>query len=139
MSGCPDLAVLEAGVRSVEVDQHVDTCAACQFMLQLIDDRGEAAPDPCSQFEVLLAARAAGSLDPVASKLLARHLARCATCRAVADTLAPPADAAGDLLALPEVDPACYELGLELARQHPGLERREVGAPGHGARSCSAR
>ena len=72
--------------------------------------------DPCSRFETLLAARADGTLARDDAEVLGRHLAGCAPCRAVAETLAPTADAAGDHHSLPEVDQASYELGLEVAR-----------------------
>ena len=115
MTECPDLAALEGGARPRDVERHVASCPSCQFVVELIDDRTDSA-DECSRFETLLAARADGSLGRAAARLLTRHLATCVDCRAVADTLAPTADAAGDHVALPQVDPAIYELGLEVAR-----------------------
>ncbi len=76
----------------------------------------DAVDDACSRVETLLAARADGTLGADDVELLVRHLAGCASCRAVAETLAPTADAQGDHASLPEVDAASYELGLEVAR-----------------------
>ncbi len=134
MIDCPELAVFEGGALSRELEGHVAACASCQFVIELIEERTGVDPtDECSRFEALLAARADGSLGRAAGKLLARHLASCAGCRAVADTLAPTDDAAGELRTLPEVDPACYELGLEVARggMGPILAARDlrVGRP----------
>jgi serine/threonine protein kinase len=70
----------------------------------------------CAQIELLLAARSDGTLGPTAAGLLARHVAECDDCRAISSTLSPRSDEADDLPSLPRVDPASYELGLEVAR-----------------------
>jgi WD40 repeat protein len=74
------------------------------------------APEDCGTYEALLAARTEGTLGAQAAELLQQHLAICAACRDVADTLAPLADATGDFASLPVVDPESYALGLEVAR-----------------------
>ncbi|HVV82204.1 MAG TPA: protein kinase [Kofleriaceae bacterium] len=114
MNDCPELAAFERAALSLSLAQHVGDCASCQFVVELLEERD--GDDACSRFDAVIAERAAGGLGRAAQVLLERHLARCSRCRAVADTMAPAADAAGDLLALPEVDPANYELGLEVAR-----------------------
>src|SRR5438045_93937 len=58
---------------------------------------------------------AAGAIDPASLNLMMRHLASCEACRTVAGTLAPD-DREGDHESLPDVDPADYALGLEIAR-----------------------
>lgn len=114
ITDCPDLFVLETAPLAPNVYAHVDVCDSCQLVFELLaasDDRGE-----CGQMEPLIAARGDGSLGRAASNLLDRHLASCADCRAVADTLSPIQDADRDLASLPSVDPTSYALGLEVAR-----------------------
>jgi WD40 repeat protein len=111
---CPDLGVLELAPLAPEVHAHVDVCDACQLVLELLG--ASDATTGCGAFEGLLAARADGPLSRAAGELLDRHLAGCTSCRLVAETLAPSADAAGDHESLPRVDPASYALGLEVAR-----------------------
>lgn len=77
---------------------------------------GSGADDMCSEVDALLAARAEGTLDAAGANRLDRHLASCALCREVAETLSPTADRGGDHTLLPGVDPGAYELGLEIAR-----------------------
>src|SRR5206468_2522500 len=66
-----------------------------------------------------------GTLGNAGRNLLARHLASCAACREIVDALASSLgtsiadaelDASADRTALPEVDPATYSVGLEVAR-----------------------
>ena len=111
---CPELGVLELAPIAPEVHAHVDVCDACQLVYALFG--GVGTTSGCDSFEGLLAARADGALGRAAGELLDRHLADCSGCQRVADTLAPTADATGDLEALPRVDPASYALGLEVAR-----------------------
>ncbi|MBL9017286.1 MAG: protein kinase, partial [Myxococcales bacterium] len=77
---------------------------------------GSGAESPCSEIDALLAARGEGTLDEAGAAKLDRHLATCAECREVAETLSPTADRGGDHAQLPSVDPHAYELGLEIAR-----------------------
>ena len=98
ISDCPDLFVLEAAPLAPNVYAHVDVCESCQLVLELL-----AARDECIQMEPLIAGRSDGSLSRAASNLLDRHLASCDACRAVSETLAPAADADGDLDSLPSV------------------------------------
>src|SRR5438270_10150877 len=106
VASCPTLALLELSPLTPDVDAHVEVCAACQFALELVSSG-----DACERFEILLAARGDFELNPAGTELLARHLAACVDCRAVAATLAPEGDATGDLATLPRVDPAAYALG----------------------------
>ena len=75
-----------------------------------------AAPESCERVEILLAARAEGSLGSAAVDRLEAHLAGCAACRAVADTMAPVTDLRGDHASLPVASPGAYALGPEVAR-----------------------
>ena len=113
ITDCPDLFVLEAAPLAPNVYAHVDVCDSCQLVFELLasDHSGE-----CIHMEPLIAARGDGSIGRAASNLLDRHLASCADCRAVAETLSPTHDAEGDLASLPSVDPSSYVLGLEVAR-----------------------
>lgn len=111
ITDCPDLFVLETAPLAPNVYAHVDVCDSCQLVLELLASSGE-----CIHMEPLIAARGDGSLGRAAGNLLDRHLASCADCRAVAQTLSPTQDAEGDLPSLPSVDPASYALGLEVAR-----------------------
>ena len=77
---------------------------------------GSGGDDLCSEIDALLAARAEGTIDEAGASRLERHLASCALCREVAETLSPAADRDGDHAQLPSVDPGAYELGLEIAR-----------------------
>jgi hypothetical protein len=74
------------------------------------------AADECTRAEVLMAARAEGGLGSGGAELLDDHLAKCARCRAVADTLSPIADVDGDHASLPVAPPGAYALGQEIAR-----------------------
>ncbi len=70
----------------------------------------------CEELDALLAAHGDGTLAAGELAQLQHHLASCASCRAVADTLSPRADRVDDQHTLPRVDPAGYALGLEVAR-----------------------
>ena len=70
----------------------------------------------CEQFDALLAAHGDGALGGDELARLQAHLASCASCRAVADTLSPRTVRVDDQSTLPRVDPAGYALGLEIAR-----------------------
>jgi WD40 repeat protein len=115
---CPELATLQAAPLAPDIHDHVDVCESCQLVLELLATTSSDldAPADCDQFEPLLAARADGGLGRAAANLLQRHLASCADCRAVADTMVPAADATGDHASLPRVTPESYALGLEVAR-----------------------
>jgi hypothetical protein len=112
---CPDLAPLEAGALSPELEAHVSACPSCRVVVEVFEQRRED-KNQCLQFELLLAARADGTIGRAGANLLTRHLASCESCRAVAETMSPSADEDGDLDQLPQVDPASYALGLEVAR-----------------------
>ena len=116
MTECPDLGALEHVPLAKPISAHVATCTACQLVVDVFS--GAAAPDDseCSRFDALLAARNDGTLNTAGKSLLDRHLAGCADCREVAETLSPAADADGDLQSLPQVDPTSYALGLEVKR-----------------------
>jgi WD40 repeat protein len=117
-SPCPDLAALESVPLALPIKKHVEHCAACQLVIDVVDQVQpvEASGGDCHQFDALLAARGDGTLNAAGTNLLERHLASCGTCRAVAETLSPIADAHGDHAKLPSVDPASYALGLEVGR-----------------------
>jgi len=111
---CPDLDDLEASPLGASVLDHVARCSACRLVVDVFEHG--AGLDDCLQFDALLAGRADGTLNSAGRNLLERHLASCASCRAVAQTLSPTQDAHGDHPLLPRVDPAGYALGLEVAR-----------------------
>jgi len=113
VTACPDLGTLEIAPLPAEARAHVESCEACRLVIDLI---GAGSVDDCERFDGLLAAHTDGTLGEAGANLLARHLASCAACRAVAETLSPGADAGGDLATLPNVDPTSYALGLEVAR-----------------------
>ncbi|MGE0397284.1 MAG: protein kinase [Kofleriaceae bacterium] len=119
MAACPDLALLEEAPRTAAVRDHITHCTSCSLVADLFDSVAEGAAldvADCTQFDALLAARTDGTLALAGINLLQRHLAGCAECRAVAETLSPTADTEGDHATLPSVDPAGYALGLEIAR-----------------------
>ena len=115
---CPELSLLEATPRDAAVHAHIAACPSCALVVELFDSVAGGALDvaDCARFDALLAARTDGTLARAGQNLLDRHLAGCAECRAVAETLSPTADTEGDHDALPSVDPAGYALGLEIAR-----------------------
>jgi WD40 repeat protein len=115
MIECPELGALEANPLPPELRDHISGCTSCKLVLEVVGDvRLEL--DDCIRFDALLAARADGTLGRAGKNLLERHLASCASCREVAETLSPTQDADGDQENLPQVDPASYALGLEVAR-----------------------
>lgn len=116
MTECPDLGALERVPLAPPVSAHVASCAACQLVVDVFSGAPVAEASACLRFDALLAARSDGTLGRAGKSLLDRHLAGCAECREVAETLSPTADADGDLQALPQVDPASYALGLEVKR-----------------------
>src|SRR5438094_179141 len=113
---CPELSALEVQPLTAAVREHVSGCSSCQMVVDMVDSAGPLDADECSRFDALLAARADGTLGRAGKNLLDRHLASCAACRAVSDTLSPTQDAHGDHEQLPSVDPGAYLLGLEVAR-----------------------
>ncbi len=116
MTECPDLGALEHVPLAPPVSAHVATCSACKLVVDVFSGASAASASDCLRFDALLAARGDGTLNTAGKNLLDRHLASCADCREVAETLSPIADADGDLQSLPEVDPAAYALGLEVKR-----------------------
>src|SRR5689334_7455653 len=70
----------------------------------------------CLKFEALMAGLFDGSLAGGERTALDQHLATCGACRLVAETLTPTAESLADHTTLEPVDPAGYELGLEIAR-----------------------
>ncbi|MBA3460394.1 MAG: protein kinase, partial [Deltaproteobacteria bacterium] len=115
MSSCPDLGALELAPLPSAVSAHVASCPACKLVVDVFST-GLSDPSECVRFDALLAARAEGTLNTAGKNLLHRHLASCADCREVAETLSPIADQGGDHATLPRVDPGAYELGLEVGR-----------------------
>ena len=116
MTECPDLGALEHVPLAPPVSAHVATCAACKLVVDVFSGASVPEVSECLRFDALLAARHDGTLNTAGKNLLDRHLAGCAECRDVAETLSPTADADGDLESLPRVDPAGYALGLEINR-----------------------
>ncbi|CAN5758310.1 hypothetical protein BH11MYX3_BH11MYX3_28670 [soil metagenome] len=116
MTECPDLGALEEAPLPPLISAHVAECSACRMVVDVFAGASDDEVDECLRFDALLAARADGTLNPAGKSLLDRHLASCRACREVAETLSPIADTDGDLADLPEVDPAAYALGLEVAR-----------------------
>ena len=115
MIECPELGALEANPLPAELRAHISGCNSCKLVLEVVGDPSRL-DDDCIRFDALLAARADGTLGRAGKNLLQRHLASCAACREVAETLSPTQDADGDQENLPQVDPASYALGLEVAR-----------------------
>ena len=115
MSSCPDLGALEEAPLPPVVSSHVARCPACRLVVDVFSTELSDA-SVCVRFDALLAARAEGTLNTAGKNLLDRHLASCADCREVAETLSPIADQGGDHATLPRVDPGAYELGLEVGR-----------------------
>ncbi len=121
MTECPEMAVLESSPWTPAVSAHVATCGSCRLVMELIEERSQAAASRerrarCMQFEAQLAARGAGTLDAAVAAKLDEHLEECDDCRAIAQTIAPENDAANDHTTLPAVAPAAYTLGPEVAR-----------------------
>ena len=116
MIECPELGVLERVPLEPPISAHVAACTACRMVVEVFATATGAGEADCLRFDGLLAGRVDGTLNPAGTNLLARHLARCGACRAVAETLSPTADKDGDLAALPQVDPSGYAIGLEVAR-----------------------
>ncbi|MBA3503773.1 MAG: protein kinase, partial [Deltaproteobacteria bacterium] len=117
MNECPELGVLEVNPLPPELRDHISSCNSCKLVLEVFDAAaGRLDVDDCISFDALLAARADGTLGRAGKNLLERHLASCEACREVAETLSPTQDADGDQESLPQVDPASYALGLEVAR-----------------------
>ena len=116
MTECPDLGALEHVPLASPVSAHVATCPACKLVVDVFSGASPPNVSDCIRFDALLAARGDGTLNTAGKNLLDRHLASCADCREVAETLSPTADADGDLQSLPHVDPSGYALGLEVKR-----------------------
>jgi eukaryotic-like serine/threonine-protein kinase len=117
MIECPELGALESSPLPPELRDHVSSCESCRLVIEVFDAAaGRLDVDDCVRFDALLAARSDGTLGRAGRNLLDRHLASCPACREVAETLSPTQDADGDQAQLPQVDPASYELGLEVAR-----------------------
>jgi WD40 repeat protein len=123
-SACPPLEELEAARPSAAVRAHVARCTPCRLVVDLIDERSQAAAQrsnaelaarACARFEPLLAAED-GELTPELATELAAHLAICADCRMVVAELAPLPEAAADHVDLPQVETTAYSLGAEVAR-----------------------
>ena len=142
-AGCPELAELEAGRLSPATRAHVESCRACQLVVDLVDERSQiaaqksqvtAALAACARFEPLLAARDDGDELPAAAAAeLDAHLASCAACRLLVASFTPELDAGDDHVDLPLVETTAYTLGAEVARGGMGriLSARDlrVGRP----------
>jgi hypothetical protein len=92
---CPSIDELAAGA----APEHAQHCEDCRAVLEVIAAR---APAGCGLAEALLAARAAGRVSAHGDRLLAVHLASCASCELVAGSLDAPgmADAFASAAAL---------------------------------------
>jgi WD40 repeat protein len=119
MRECPELSELDdhGGAAMAE---HVASCASCRVVIELLAERrrGLDARDlrtECARFEMLLAAREAGTIVGSAGVLLETHLRECADCQVVAATLPPPSERQKSS-SLPPVSTAAYALGREVAR-----------------------
>jgi len=115
-SGCPELDAFAAPTSTIEA--HLRGCAACRVVAELVarrHDAGDARAD-CERYENLLAARDDGPISTTAAGMIDAHLATCAACSAVANTMAPRADVHGDHSTLPAVATSAYALGREVAR-----------------------
>jgi len=118
---CPQLATLEGRAWSIETRTHVADCGSRRLVMELIDERSQAAASQdrraeCARFEALIAVRVGGQLTGAASAMLDEHLRECGDCHALADTIAPTTDVAADHATLPAIDAASYALGPEVAR-----------------------
>ena len=121
MSECPEVVVLEGRGWTPEVRAHVAACGSCRLVMELVEERSQAAASrdrraECVRFEALLAVRVAGGIGGTAAGMLDAHLEDCAECRAIAETMAPSTDRMGDQTALPTIDTSAYALGPEVAR-----------------------
>ncbi len=118
---CPEFEVLSGRAWSPTTRTHVADCGSCRLVMELIDERSQAAESrdrrtECVRFEALIAVRVAGELRGPASAMLDEHIRDCADCRAIADTLAPSDDVAADHSTLASIDPSAYAMGAEVAR-----------------------
>ncbi len=118
---CPEFEVLSGRAWSPTTRTHVADCGSCRLVMELVDERSQAAESrdrraECVRFEALIAVRVAGELRGPASAMLDEHVRDCADCRAIADTLAPSDDVAADHANLPAIDSSAYSLGPEVAR-----------------------
>ena len=121
MSECPEVVVLEARGWAPQVSAHVAACGSCKLVMELIEERSQAAASrdrrvECAKFEALLAVRVAGGIGTTAAGLLDEHLEECDECRAIAETMAPANDRAGDRTTLATIERSAYALGPEVAR-----------------------
>jgi eukaryotic-like serine/threonine-protein kinase len=118
---CPEVEVLQCRAWEADVRAHVGSCGSCRLVMELIDERSQAAASAerrveCARFEALIAVRVGAELQGAAASLLDEHLRDCTDCRALANTMAPVEDVAGDHAALPPIDSKAYALGSEVAR-----------------------
>jgi WD40 repeat protein len=121
MDTCPELGVLVSRTWSTDVSVHVASCGSCKLVMELIDERSQAAASrdrkaQCARFEGLLAVRVVGGIGTTAAGMLDEHLEVCDECRAMAETLAPAADRSEDQTTLATIERSAYTLGLEVAR-----------------------
>jgi WD40 repeat protein/tRNA A-37 threonylcarbamoyl transferase component Bud32 len=138
-AGCPDLDALGARRDAPDVRAHLDGCASCRLVAEVLVERAEVAAarsavgeigDACARFEALIAAREAGALPAASVALLDAHLLRCEGCAMLAESLDPAGEegegeaeggaaargARGDHAELPVVEPSAYARGPEVAR-----------------------
>ena len=80
---CPPIDELLAGGAA----EHAGGCDDCGAVLELVAARSVAG---CARAEALMAARASGRIAPGSARLLALHLASCASCALVAGSLDAP-------------------------------------------------
>ncbi len=121
MSECPEVVVLEGRGWPLAVSAHVAACGSCKLVMELIEERSQAAASrdrrvECAKFEALLAVRVAGGIGTTAGRMLDEHLDECDECRAIAETMAPENDRTGDQTTLATIERSAYALGPEVAR-----------------------
>ncbi len=121
MIKCPEVAVLESRGWTAEVTAHVAGCGSCKLVMELIEERSQAAASrdrrvECAKFEALLAVRVAGGIGTIAAGMLDEHLEECDECRAIAETMAPTNDRTEDQTTLVTIERSAYALGPEVAR-----------------------
>jgi serine/threonine protein kinase len=117
---CPEIEALQDRSWNAETRAHVAACGSCKLVMELIDERSQAAESrerrvECAKFEALIAVRVGAELAGAAHTMLEEHLRDCADCRALAQTMAPVGDPP-DHATLPAIEPSAYALGSEVAR-----------------------
>jgi len=79
VTACPELSALEHGDGAA----HAAACPSCRIVVELIAERRHGLDErkrdaECARFEMLLAARDAGTIGGAAGELSNKHLRTCA-------------------------------------------------------------